>query len=100
MSKFWESGQLILSLKVSKNYFSQFYGPKPGQKVICVATAAHPCSKEVTQGGVPKDPRGLCLLTGVEATPGVQNKGPVRSSNLINVFALGGRTWLKFLRGQ
>ena len=29
-----ESGQLIFSLKVSKNYFSQVYGQKFGQKVI------------------------------------------------------------------
>ena len=32
MSKFGESGQKILSLKVSKNYFSQVYGQKFGQK--------------------------------------------------------------------
>ena len=32
MSKFWESGPIILSLKVSKNYFSQVYGQKCGQK--------------------------------------------------------------------
>ena len=31
-SKFGESGQNILSLKVSKNYFSQVYGQKFGQK--------------------------------------------------------------------
>ena len=28
MSKFGENGQIIFSLKVSKNYFSQFYGHK------------------------------------------------------------------------
>ena len=32
MSNFWESGPIILSLKVSKNYFSQIYGQKCGQK--------------------------------------------------------------------
>ena len=34
MSKFGESGQIIFSLKVSKNYFSQFYGQKLGKNVI------------------------------------------------------------------
>ena len=34
MSKFWESGPIILSLKVSKNYFSQVYGQKCGKNVI------------------------------------------------------------------
>ena len=33
MSKFEEIGQIILSLKVSKNYFSQVYGEKFGE--IC-----------------------------------------------------------------
>ena len=32
MSKFWESGQINFSLKVFKNYFSQVYGQKFGQK--------------------------------------------------------------------
>ena len=32
MSKFWESGQITFSLIVSKNYFSQVYGQKFGQK--------------------------------------------------------------------
>ena len=32
MSKFWESGPIIFSLKVSKNYSSQVYGQKFGQK--------------------------------------------------------------------
>ena len=32
MSNFWESGPIILSLKVSKNYFSQIYGQKCAQK--------------------------------------------------------------------
>ena len=31
MSKFGEIGQIIFSLKVSKNYFSQVYGHKSGQ---------------------------------------------------------------------
>ena len=31
-SKFWESCQKILSLNVSKNYLSQVYGHKFGQK--------------------------------------------------------------------
>ena len=31
-SKFWESGPIMLSLKVSKNYFSQVYGHKFDQK--------------------------------------------------------------------
>ena len=31
-SKFGESGQIIFSLNVSKNYFSQVYGQKFGQK--------------------------------------------------------------------
>ena len=34
MSKFWESGPIMLSLKVSKNYFSQVYGQKCGKNVI------------------------------------------------------------------
>ena len=34
MSKFWESGPIILFLKVSKNYFSQIYGQKCGKNVI------------------------------------------------------------------
>ena len=34
MSKFWESGQIIFSWKVSKNYFSQVYRQKFGQNVI------------------------------------------------------------------
>ena len=34
MSKFWEIGPIILSLKVSKNYFSQVYGQKWGKNVI------------------------------------------------------------------
>ena len=32
ISKFWESCQIIFSLNVSKNYFSQVYGQKSGQK--------------------------------------------------------------------
>ena len=32
MPNFWESGPIILSLKVSKNNFSQIYGQKCGQK--------------------------------------------------------------------
>ena len=32
MSKFEESGQIIFSLKVSENYFSQVYGHNFGQK--------------------------------------------------------------------
>ena len=32
MSKFWEGGQIIFSLKVSKNYFSQVYGHDFGKK--------------------------------------------------------------------
>ena len=32
MSKFGESGKIIFSLKVSKNYFCQVYGTKFGQK--------------------------------------------------------------------
>ena len=32
MSKFWESGPINFSLKVTKNYFSQVYGQKFGQK--------------------------------------------------------------------
>ena len=34
MSNFWESGPIILSLKVSKNYFSPVYGQKCGKNVI------------------------------------------------------------------
>ena len=34
MSKFGESGEIILSLKVSKNYFDQVYGQKFGKNVI------------------------------------------------------------------
>ena len=34
MSKFGESGQIMFSLKVSKNYFSQVYGHNFGQNVI------------------------------------------------------------------
>ena len=34
MSKFWESGPIILSLKVSKNYFSQVYGQQCGKNII------------------------------------------------------------------
>ena len=33
-SKFWEIGTIILSLKVSKNYFSQVYGQKCGKNFI------------------------------------------------------------------
>ena len=32
MAKFGESGQIIFSLKVSKNYFSHVYGHKSAQK--------------------------------------------------------------------
>ena len=32
MSKFWENGKIIFSLKVSKNYLSQVYGHIFGQK--------------------------------------------------------------------
>ena len=34
MSKFEESGQIILSLNVSKNYFSQVYGHKFDQNTL------------------------------------------------------------------
>ena len=34
MSKFGESGKIILSLKVPTNYFSQVYGQKCGKNVI------------------------------------------------------------------
>ena len=34
MSKFWESGPIILSLNVSKIYFSHVYGQKCGKNVI------------------------------------------------------------------
>ena len=34
MGKFWESGPIIVFVKVSKNYFSQVYGHKFGQNVI------------------------------------------------------------------
>ena len=34
MSKFGESGQIIFSQNVSKNYFSQVYGQKCGKNVI------------------------------------------------------------------
>ena len=34
MSKFGESGKIIFSLKVSKNYFNQVYGHNLGQNVI------------------------------------------------------------------
>ena len=34
MSKFDESGQIIFSLKVSKNYFSQVYGQKCGVNLV------------------------------------------------------------------
>ena len=34
MSKFWESSQIIFSLKVSKNYFSQVYVQKIVKNVI------------------------------------------------------------------
>ena len=32
MLKFWKIGPIIFALNVSKNYFSQFYGQKSGQK--------------------------------------------------------------------
>ena len=34
LSKCMESGQIIISLKVSKNYFSQVYGQKSGKNVV------------------------------------------------------------------
>ena len=34
MSKFWESGPIILSLNVSKNILSQVYGQKCGKKNV------------------------------------------------------------------